>query len=444
MPKPVQYTRKVANRNIIKGYSKSFEVTTEGIQLAEQYQNDHTNEKIDGEVLNYKINMNTKTIWVYMGEKFPLKHYKVIGTISLSRVKGIYTSTGAFYKGFGEIIKEVINNIPKVAEFTIDYRRDSNSKVTKRKDKSYVSMSYKDYDYIHGIFQLEKNYTVDNTKIEIIKYLRKKIRHIRKSRVGSGKDLVSRDFKKLIFEEVLNTLNEKDLHALVKDIYEKRMINIDDKIDLFRQTDTYKLDFVIKKYEGLLKKHPSSELKWQEFYEKYFSIIIPGYKYVIREVDTIFEAIDLEASRRPVDFVVVDIYNNVELIELKTPDTPLISNRKNRNNYFLMQDCTKACTQIEKYLMCIESNKNTVETHIKKKISKKYNVLQKDINLVIMKPKAKLVIGNLSKILRSESRHKDLQLQRNAFKNIELITFDEILNSMKEIRVELNRKIVGE
>lgn len=169
-------------------------------------------------------------------------------------------------------------------------------------------------------------------------------------------------------------------------------------------------------------------------------MINPSYKYVIREVDTIFNSLDIEAIRRPVDFIGVDIYNNVELIELKTPNAPVISNKKDRNNYYLTQNCTKACTQIEKYLISIEGNKVEVEKLIRRKISEKYKIPQRDINLIITKPSAKLIIGELKPILRSTARHQDLQLIRHSFKNIEIITFDEILDSLKEIRRELNLK----
>jgi len=44
-------------------------------------------------------------------------------------------------------------------------------------------------------------------------------------------------------------------------------------------------------------------------------------------------------------------------------------------------------------------------------------------------------------LLPNFSRYQDFQLQRHSFKNIEIVTFDEIFNSLDEINKELKRKI---
>ncbi|MBK9959227.1 MAG: DUF4263 domain-containing protein [Chitinophagaceae bacterium] len=100
-------------------------------------------------------------------------------------------------------------------------------------------------------------------------------------------------------------------------LYEKRYDILASKIELFKETDTYKLDYINELYQQHLKKHKSHESKWQTFLKDNFNIINPSYKYVIREVDTIIEQIDEEAKSRPIDFIAIDIYNNIELIELK-------------------------------------------------------------------------------------------------------------------------------
>ena len=224
-------------------------------------------------------------------------------------------------------------------------------------------------------------------------------------------------------------------------LYEKRYDILASKIELFKETDTYKLDYINELYQQHLKKHKSHESKWQTFFEDNFNIINPSYKYVIREVDTIIEQIDEEAKSRPIDFIAIDIYNNIELIELKTPSADIISKRKDRNNYCLTHNCTKACTQLEKYLIKIESNKLEVAKLITEKVSKKYGIKKSDLNIFITKPKAKLIIGMIEPLLPNFSRHQDFQLKRHSFKNIEIVTFDEIFNSLDEINKELKRKI---
>ena len=308
-----------------------------------------------------------------------------------------------------------------------------------RGTNKYLTISESDYNYVHGLYQHEKKVTKDNAKIESIKFLNKKVDEINID-ASETKTMVSRDFKNQIFKQKLSELSKKEIRELIFTLYTEHSDVFDSKIELFKETDTYKLDYIIEEYERHLKDYKDNESEWQKFFESNFNIINPSYKYVIREVDTIFESLDIEAASRPVDFIAVDIYNNVELIELKTPNARVVSTKKDRNNYYLVHKCTKACTQLEKYLICIESNKEKVEKLIRRKIGNKYGIAQKDINLIITKPKAKLIIGTIKSIITKPSRHQDFQLQRHSFKNIELITFDEILNSLKEIRRELNKK----
>lgn len=439
MTKPQQYTRKVVKGSETRIYSKSFNLDEKGLKASIAYENNHLLKKITGETLNCKINKANKTIIVYTPKNFPLPNFKIKGTVSLAKLKGTYSNTGLFYKGFGDIIKEIIQCIPNLKELVIDFNGEAETTLRKYKESKFFVLSEKDYNYIHGLFQAEKQLTTDNSKIEILKYLKQRIPEI-KIEQKKSREIVSRDFKKLIFQEVLGNLSEKQVKELLFQLYEKYFEIMKSKVELFKETDTYKLDFIIEEYQKHLNEYNDDELQWQLFFEEYLSIINPSYKYVIREVDTIFNALDIEAEKRPIDFIVVDLYNNIELIELKTPKADIISNKKDRNNYFLVHNCTKACTQLEKYLLCFERNYIEVEKLIKRKISEKYGVSQKDINLITTKPKAKLIIGKLEPITKNKARHHDFQLQRHSFKNIELITFDEIFESLMEINKELNHR----
>lgn len=439
MPKPAQYVRKVKSGDSVKVYSKAFNVDEKGLKNGQAYEKNTSSKKVNGEQLNCKIDKKNKSITVYTPKNFPLPHFKVAGTISLSRVKGTYSNTGAFYKGFGDIIQEIAQSIPDLKELTIDYTKDSETNLRKYRDNRFLTISEKDYNYMHGLFQTEKKLSADNSKIEIIKYLQQRVPDIEIEQKKS-REIVSRDFKNLIFKEVLSDMSEKQVKELLFQLYDKYYDVIESKVELFKETDTYKLDYIIGEYEKYFKEFASDESKWQEFFEENFNIINPSYKYVIREVDTIFNALDIEADKRPVDFIVVDIYNNVELIELKIPNATIVSSNKDRNNYYLVHNCTKACTQLEKYLLCFERNHTEVEKLVKRKISEKYGIRQKDITLLTTKPKAKLIIGKLEPITKKKSRHQDFQLQRHSFKNIELITYDEILKSLKEIKRELSSR----
>ncbi|MDG1573316.1 DUF4263 domain-containing protein [Robiginitalea sp. M366] len=439
MPRTIQKVRKIQKGNYTYVYYKNFDLTEKGMGLANAYEKNTSTRKLRTETLGCKIDKTNKKISIFPPSGFPIDEIKVIGTSSLSKIKGIYNTTGLFYKGFGDIIESIINQFENLESFTLDYRKSAKSSIATRNGNYYLTLSQKDYNYSNGLFVAEKQVSTQNSKSEIFRYLKKKLPELTVDDAVTSK-IVSKEFRNLIFQETIDELSDKEAHDLMFQLYEKYLSESETKIDIFKQTDTYKLEYILKEYEEHLSKHNKDELKWQDFLETNFHLIFPGYKYVIREVDTIFEAIDLEAESRPVDFIAIDIYNNVELIEIKTPNANVISTNKDHNNYYLLNNCSKACVQLEKYLMCIENNKEKVEKLIRRKIGNKYGVLQKDINLLITKPKARLIIGEIKSILRNKSRHEDLQLQRHSFKNIEIVMFDEILNSLIEINNELKSK----
>ena len=431
--------RKIEKSKYTFVYYKNFDFTERGMTAANKYEKSNSKRKLQTENLACRIDKENKEVIIYTKSGFPIDSIKLIGTSSLSRLKGVYNTTGQFYKGFGDIIESLVNQFEDLDSLTIDFKKSAKSEIVQEDDKTHLILSEKDYNYTNGLFVAEKRVSTQNSKSEIFRYIKKKLPEINIEE-GATSKIVSKEFRNLIFQETIDDLSEEKAHELMYKLYEKYLSESETKIDIFNETDTYKLEYILGEYEIYMDKHKSNELKWQTFLETNFHIIFPGYKYVIREVDTIFEAMDIEADSRPVDFIAVDIYNNVELIELKTPKANVISTNKDHNNYYLLNNCTKACVQLEKYLVCIESNKAKVEKLIRRKIGNKYGILQKDINLLITKPKARLIMGQIKSIIENQSRHEDFQLQRHSFKNIEIVTFDEIQNSLIEINNELKSK----
>lgn len=434
------HIRKVEKGTKVFVYGKLFDKSEKGYKDGAIYTLNTTSKSLAGESLKCIVDKAKKAISIKANPDFPIDDIKIVGTSSLTKLKGTYNNSGTFTRGFGDIIGEILKTIPNINGLTVDFSEDAVSKLKKAGKGQNLILNSFDYNYINGLFNTEKKTTNENSLHASIRYLNTKIPKLPKSAGKKGKQL-SEAFKKQIFEEVLNNLDEAELSKLLFQIYNKYFSTLQNKIELFKKTDTHKLEYVIEQFDSHFTKYSDNEKKWQNLFEEHYRVINPNYKYVIREVDTIFDSLDIEAYSRPVDFIGVDIYNNVELVELKTPKAPVISSIKDRNNYCLVHNCTKACTQLEKYLISLETNKSNVEKLIKEKISLKYGVKVKDINVVISKPKAKLIMGMTKPLLDKPSRHSDFQLQRHSFKNIEIVTFDEIYSSLVEIKTELSKKL---
>ena len=434
------HIRKVENGTKVFVFGKLFDKSEKGYKDGTTYSLNVKSKSLAGENLRCIIDKAKKTISIKANPQFPIADIKIVGTSSLTKLKGTYNNSGTFTRGFGDVIRDILKTIPNINGLTVDFSEEASSKLTKVGKGQNLTLSSFDYNYVNGLFNAEKRTTNENSLHVAIRYLNTKIPKLPKPVGKKGKQL-SETFKKQIFEEVLNNLDEGELAKLLFQIYNKYFSALQNKIELFKKTDTHKLEYVIDQFDSHFLKYSDNEKKWQNLFEEHYRVINPNYKYVIREVDTIFDSLDIEADSRPVDFIGIDIYNNLELIEFKTPKAPVISSRKDRNNYCLVHNCTKACTQLEKYLISIETNKANVEKLVKEKISYKYGLKVKDINVVISKPKAKLIMGMINSLLDKPSRHSDFQLQRHSFKNIEIITFDEIYSSLVEIKTELSKKL---
>lgn len=436
----VNFIRKVESGDKQRVYGKLFDKSERGYKAGETYSKDGKSKNISGETLKCIVNKTLKTIQIRTIPDFPIKSIKVIGTSSLAKIKGTYNNSGSFTRGFGDVIKSILDVIPDIKSMVIDFDSTAKSKLEKKGGYSILTINSFDYNYINGIFNAEKKASNDNSQFAALKYLGSKIPKLPAPTGKKGKELTEA-FKKQIHEEVINNFDESELEKLLFQIYNKYFSVLKNKIEIFKKTDTRKLEYVINEFDSYFVNYFDDEKKWQSLFDQHYRVINPNYKYIIREVDTIFENLDIEASSRPVDFIGIDIYNNLELVELKTPGAQVVSTKKDHNNYCLVHNCTKACTQLEKYLISLETNKSNIEKLVKEKISKKYGIKIKEINVVISKPKAKLVIGMLQPLLSKPARHADFQLQRHSFKNIEIITFDEIYFSLVEIKNELGRKL---
>jgi hypothetical protein len=87
-------------------------------------------------------------------------------------------------------------------------------------------------------------------------------------------------------------------------------------------------------------------------------------------------------------------------------------------------DVSKAISQLEKYIHLTMENRLGIETDIK--ITKKQKVS-------IIKPKGVLVIGTRAQ-LDEDKMLEDFYILRSSLKNIEIVLYDEIYESLKNLK----------
>jgi hypothetical protein len=229
----------------------------------------------------------------------------------------------------------------------------------------------------------------------------------------------------------LNSLKDSDHDAIGKFIKKYISINSENdevleklQTDLVIQGRKKTLDQVIKKFEKHLKDKNFDEKRWQKFLHEEVFFFLSNYIESIREANVNFGKTD-EGEKKP-DFVWIDIYGFLDVFEIKTPQTDILAKRidKSHNNYYFSSDASRAIAQIEKYVLFLEKNVENFEKYISKKTKIPFSVL---------KPKAFLIIGTSKEFSSNPEKKKDFRLLRRLFKNIEFVTFDEMLDNLKNL-----------
>lgn len=130
------------------------------------------------------------------------------------------------------------------------------------------------------------------------------------------------------------------------------------ELHMFYKFDREKMFSVKTELEYLIKNSRSiAEGEFQEKIAEIICFIFPKYIYSVREVT--YKGIDGH-DKRP-DFVLIDFNGNVDFLEIKKPDIPIINKTKYRNNYSASHDLSGAVQQVEKYITCVQRVANTWE-----------------------------------------------------------------------------------
>lgn len=90
-----------------------------------------------------------------------------------------------------------------------------------------------------------------------------------------------------------------------------------------------------------------------------------------------------------------------------------------------------AISQIEKYILYLERNIEKYQQYLSR---------QTTIPFSVLKPKAFLIIGCTKEFETNEKRKIDFRVLRRLFKNIEFITFDELLDNLKNLASKFQKE----
>lgn len=123
------------------------------------------------------------------------------------------------------------------------------------------------------------------------------------------------------------------------------------------------------------------------------------------------------------DFLLVNIYEYLDIYEIKKPNTLLLNKDTSRNNYYWSVEISKAISQVENYIELLERHKDAFINDIK---------TSKGINIRVIKPRGYIIAGTSSQV-QGKAKEDDFKLLNGSFKNIEIILYDDFLKNLKNL-----------
>jgi len=173
----------------------------------------------------------------------------------------------------------------------------------------------------------------------------------------------------------------------------------------------------------------SLESCWQLYFDKYLRLMLMHYKEFYPQ--SVFKEMEgYEKESRP-DFLAVDLYNNIDIIEIKTHRTILFRKEKGRDSYYPSHDLNKSIFQLNKYLDLKSANIDT------SKIENEHTKSLID-NDKIYRPRGVLVISSQDHITSEKTDdelsfrlEKEIKKLKMTYNNIDVVLFDELIRNLE-------------
>lgn len=351
---------------------------------------------------------------------------KIFNDINIIRISDTYSTelkiqTNTMFlkvNKFKEVLK-IIRDINKkgsasklsLENFLVNRARfDFLGKTTKRT----TTITKGDFEFlIHRL-----NLTTKQTKKEFHKYLNG-------SDISSLGDLFEIMIRKEVFDDdYLRKLDDYFIKEKLEDIIKigEQILNL--KVE---RVDTIEAKKLINKifWEEIWQ----LESVWQKYFEKYLLYLFFSYKKIVPKVE--FKNLNNLEKKYP-DFIGVNHYDWIDIIEIKTHLKNILVWDKSHKNFAFSPEMSKAVIQTINYMDAV-TDKDFKKRKDRKDLLEYLNIeenLSRPRGIIIISSKAKICKNTLTKEQKKQL-NRDFTKLRNSIHNIQIFTFDEILDIAK-------------
>lgn len=306
------------------------------------------------------------------------------------------------------------------------------NRIRKVKNKYRVVLNYFAFRTILNTFRGINQERYNLLQASALNFLSKNFPKKFKEVKESGLIYQKNQFRNLLSkEEIIKNLSNQDIDKLI-DFFpgfikyygdrlkgRNKLLGISKSKDI---TEIVYLESVIKEFEKRLKTQTHNEHRWQKFLREYILIFNSNYAAIL-------EKKSLSLSGKYPDFLLIDVYNYLDIYEIKKPNTALLRPDRDRDNYYWSPELSKAISQVENYIDCANKNSRLLKEEIRKK---------EKIEIRVVKPRGFIIAGTSGQ-LKDESMEDNFRLLNDSLKNIEIILYDELLSNLKNFLKRLNR-----
>lgn len=282
-------------------------------------------------------------------------------------------------------------------------------------------------EYINKLREMCKNennfFKIQNKQILILD------EHIEKDDIRKTIEVLTNSPEKSDF--IYELLNNK---SVINDMLEnkekiKPLLDIITEKNKKKLFESINLDLINPK---ILKDNITNgkEADWQKLFKDnpyFLSSVIPSILQIICDQACMGAKAINNTGSSIADFVYKNGIDNICIIEIKTPLTKIIEKDKYRENVYIpSQELTSAIIQV----------KEQKDSFMKSYNSIRLKSLDNGIEIKAFDPKCYLIIGNTESL--NSKQIESLNLFRNELRNVEIITFDELIS-----KIEILYKTLG-
>jgi len=380
----------------------------------------HTSTKTKLKV--YEINKETKKGTYYVNPECALyKQIKKIALVGFDKLpKGFSTDGYGFVAPAGTFLTTALSGM---------FPSNIKMIICKKQKSSFVSstkeLTINHDDYLTILEPLKQFRSERNIKSnQHVNFILKTLFPRRGKAVGPVKTLYSYEDDKLSKiidgnKDIYKLLSKKDIDSICQLNTQLESQNKTEFKYIALHENNRKrnerafLETIVKEFESRLKK-VLSESDWQQFFRKYILLFNTSYVKAI-------EKLNVDLRGKYPDFALVNVYNYLDIFEIKKPSTVLLKHDESRDNYYWDTEIAKAIIQTEKYIQMITKKSLDVKDIIKEK----YN-----IEVKIVRPRGYVIAGTGTQLVNSKMED-DFRILSSSQKNIDIILYDDLINNLK-------------